>query len=400
MPARRLNNRQAAAKRKQSAAAVCPRSLRSRRGRSLPPRSNADAPVCFRSCSTSGRPQVVNKRRPLSDATNLINNGEIVSCDTKTNTTGGQAGSTDSTTTSCSTTRLIRCASSCTGSSQDTEAPMSTKSIAKRYSLGRILGTGKCGQVWEGKDHQGRRYAIKPNQGKCPKGCAFDSEVEAVRAVQDIPGCISLVEHDSQYMVFPQADSDLFQVVQSSQMDGIWMPESQVREVLRSVLHTLVALHGHLRVVHADIKPENIFLMKEGTVCLGDMEWLTKFNVPREYAGTPGYIAPEVLEQYSAQCYGSQDINVTFTDKYDIWALGATAYTMLAHAMPFSSPSQNTMRRRARAGPQFKEEQWAAVSKEAQDFVSSLLQPCPAQRPSAESALQHPWMRDSTSTWH
>ena len=78
-------------------------------------------------------------------------------------------------------------------------------------------------------------------------------------------------------------------------------------------------------VVHRDIKPENIMYGSDGEIKLIDFG-LSKMGKIHEHlktiAGTPYYMAPEVLE-------GSYD------SKCDIWSLGVLMYVLLCGYLPF-----------------------------------------------------------------
>lgn len=97
--------------------------------------------------------------------------------------------------------------------------------------------------------------------------------------------------------------------------------------------------------------------------------------------GTPGYVAPEILERvpYNTQC--------------DLWSLGVIVYILLGGYSPFEEQSQEVLFRKIRAGSYvFHEEFWGPVSEDAKDLIRCLLNIDPKKRLTATTALQHPWM--------
>lgn len=100
--------------------------------------------------------------------------------------------------------------------------------------------------------------------------------------------------------------------------------------------------------------------------------------------GTPGYVAPEILERkpYDTQC--------------DLWSLGVIVYILLGGYSPFEEPTQEELFRKIRAGKYtFHVEFWDPVSQDAKDFINCLLTVNPRKRLNATQALQHEWMTKS-----
>jgi len=96
--------------------------------------------------------------------------------------------------------------------------------------------------------------------------------------------------------------------------------------------------------------------------------------------GTPYYIAPEVL----AKNYGS---------KCDIWSCGVITYITLSGIPPFNGASDQEIMKKVKAAKvSFADPVWAQVSDQAKDFITQLLTKEQDKRPSAEQALQHPWI--------
>lgn len=98
-----------------------------------------------------------------------------------------------------------------------------------------------------------------------------------------------------------------------------------------------------------------------------------------EVAGTPYYIAPEVLdESYNRQC--------------DVWSLGVSLYQLLTGNMPFDGNTPKQVFGKIKSG---KFDMPDNLSDECKDLISKMLIVNPKKRISVEQALQHPWIKRS-----
>lgn len=145
--------------------------------------------------------------------------------------------------------------------------------------------------------------------------------------------------------------------------------EANVRLILSRILSALQYIHRH-RIVHRDVKPENILLTRKGD--LGSLK-LTDFgmaiemkdslrgNVPA--CGTLEYAAPELL------------LREPFDGMADIWSTGVNAFLLLGGSMPFFGATRPNLYSSIVAGRcSFKGDEWADVSLGAKEFVVEMLQ--------------------------
>ena len=106
-------------------------------------------------------------------------------------------------------------------------------------------------------------------------------------------------------------------------------------------------------------------------------------------AGSFGYAAPEVMLKRG---HGKP---------VDMWSLGVITYTLLCGYSPFRSENLADLIEECKNGRVvFHERYWKDVSKDAKDFIHSLLQPDPSKRATSEESLKHVWLSGDTATDH
>ena len=159
---------------------------------------------------------------------------------------------------------------------------------------------------------------------------------------------------------------------------------------MKQVLSCINYCH-QVNIVHRDLKPENILLEanKEfDQIKIIDFGTSLVYSADRqldEKLGTPYYIAPEVL-------------NKSYNEKCDIWSAGVITFILLSGMPPFNGQSDQDIMNKVRAGTfSFDDRIWNTISENAKLFIRSLLTYNAAERPSAEVALQHPWLTELAS---
>ena len=167
--------------------------------------------------------------------------------------------------------------------------------------------------------------------------------------------------------------------------------EKEARDVCKILFEAIGYCHTNA-VAHRDLKPENLLLKSEDNdseIKIADFGFAKKVLTPNSLTtqcGTPGYVAPEILE------------GVAYDEKSDMWSLGVIVYILLGGYPPFIEQNQRELFRKIRKGQyEFHEEYWGSVSPEAKDFISCLLTVQPSKRLTAEQALKHKWMTQSDS---
>ncbi|KAK3089215.1 hypothetical protein FSP39_001802 [Pinctada imbricata] len=156
-----------------------------------------------------------------------------------------------------------------------------------------------------------------------------------------------------------------------------------IQQILEGVNHC-----HHNSVIHRDLKPENLLLAskaKGAAVKLADFGLAIEVQGDQQawfgFAGTPGYLSPEVLRK---DPYGKP---------VDIWACGVILYILLVGYPPFWDEDQHRLYAQIKAGAyDYPSPEWDTVTPEAKNLINSMLTVNPAKRITAAEALKHPWI--------
>ncbi|XP_021564041.1 calcium/calmodulin-dependent protein kinase type 1B isoform X2 [Carlito syrichta] len=161
--------------------------------------------------------------------------------------------------------------------------------------------------------------------------------------------------------------------------------EKDASHLVGQVLGAVSYLHG-LGIVHRDLKPENLLYatpFEDSKIMVSDfgLSKIQAGNMLSTACGTPGYVAPELLEQ---KPYGKA---------VDVWALGVISYILLCGYPPFYDESDPELFSQIlRASYEFDSPFWDDISESAKDFIRHLLERDPQKRFTCQQALQHLWI--------
>ena len=122
----------------------------------------------------------------------------------------------------------------------------------------------------------------------------------------------------------------------------------------------------------------------DSDIKIADFGFAKKVKAPNSLTtqcGTPGYVAPEILE---GKPYDTQA---------DMWSLGVIVYILLGGYPPFIEQNQRELFRKIRKGQyEFHEEYWGQVSDEAKGLISALLTVDPDKRYDGDQAMKNRWI--------
>ncbi|XP_064080379.1 calcium/calmodulin-dependent protein kinase type II alpha chain-like isoform X25 [Macrobrachium nipponense] len=194
----------------------------------------------------------------------------------------------------------------------------------------------------------------------------------------------SIQEESFHYLVFDLVTGgELFEDIVAREFYSEADASHCIQQILESVNHC-----HHNNIVHRDLKPENLLLAskaKGAAVKLADFGLAIEVQGDQQawfgFAGTPGYLSPEVLKK---EPYGKP---------VDIWACGVILYILLVGYPPFWDEDQHRLYAQIKAGAyDYPSPEWDTVTPEAKNLINSMLTVNPAKRITAAEALKHPWI--------
>ncbi|XP_023202083.1 calcium/calmodulin-dependent protein kinase type II delta 1 chain isoform X5 [Xiphophorus maculatus] len=194
----------------------------------------------------------------------------------------------------------------------------------------------------------------------------------------------SISEEGFHYLVFDLVTGgELFEDIVAREYYSEADASHCIQQILEAVLHC-----HQMGVVHRDLKPENLLLaskLKGAAVKLADFGLAIEVQGDQQawfgFAGTPGYLSPEVLRKDP------------YSKPVDMWACGVILYILLVGYPPFWDEDQHRLYQQIKAGAyDFPSPEWDTVTAEAKDLINKMLTINPAKRVTAADALKHPWI--------
>ncbi|XP_056313891.1 serine/threonine-protein kinase 36 isoform X1 [Danio aesculapii] len=254
-----------------------------------------------------------------------------------------------------------------------------------QYHILEVIGEGSFGRVYKGRrKFSGQVVALKfiPKVGRSEKDLrSLKREIDIMRGLKH-PNIVLLLdsfETEREVVVVTEyAEGELFQILED---DGS-LPEKQVREIACQLVSALYYLHSH-RILHRDMKPQNILLGKGGVVKLCDFGFARAMSVSTlvltSIKGTPLYMSPELVEEKP------------YDHSTDLWSLGCILYELHTGAPPFYTNSIFQLVQLIVRDPV----KWPDnMSQDCLSFLKGLLMKEPEKRLSWPDLLHHPFVAD------
>jgi serine/threonine protein kinase len=266
------------------------------------------------------------------------------------------------------------------------------------YRLVRLLGHGGMGMVFEGvHDGVGGRAAIKVLRREVASrtdiAARFFNEARAANAIQH-PGIVRIfdcgyTEQGIAFLVMEFLEGESLR----ARLDRVQrLPVPHALRLARQLASALVAAHQK-NVIHRDLKPDNVMLVRDPDLPGGERVKLLDFGIAKMaeslgavamntrsdlLMGTPTYMAPE-------QCRGAKSV----TDRSDVYSLGIVIYQVLAGRTPFLGETVGELiAMHLMDAPLSLQEAAPHVPPAVASLIHAMLQKQPQLRPSMESVLQ------------
>ncbi|XP_074255115.1 serine/threonine-protein kinase 36 isoform X2 [Saimiri boliviensis] len=253
----------------------------------------------------------------------------------------------------------------------------------EKYHVLEMIGEGSFGRVYKGRrKYSAQVVALKfiPKLGRSEKELRnLQREIEIMRGLRhpNIVHMLDSFETDKEVVVVTDyAEGELFQILED---DGK-LPEDQVQVIAAQLVSALYYLHSH-RILHRDMKPQNILLAKGGGIKLCDFGFAramsTNTMVLTSIKGTPLYMSPELVEERP------------YDHTADLWSVGCILYELAVGTPPFYATSIFQLVSLILKDPV----RWpSTISPCFKNFLQGLLTKDPRQRLSWPDLLHHPFI--------
>ncbi|XP_067936395.1 serine/threonine-protein kinase PAK 3-like [Watersipora subatra] len=253
----------------------------------------------------------------------------------------------------------------------------------QRYSLGDLIGQGATGSVYIARDNETDEVvAIKVvslMQSQKQLGLLV-KEIEALTSLRHdniINFRASYRMNDSLWIVMDYLEGgSLTSVIEAMELD-----ELCIATITAECLKALCYLHNK-RIVHRDIKSDNILMGSNGEVKLTDFGCCAQLHTEQKMRettiGTPYWMSPEAIK------------GKPYNEKADVWSLGMLIIEMVEGDPPYMNhnPQKACQLIVKKGAPKIHR----SVSKELDSFLKQCLHKKPDKRSSAAELLQHPFI--------
>ena len=254
------------------------------------------------------------------------------------------------------------------------------------YHVLHPIGEGSFGKVFKGRrKYSGQIVALKfiTKRGKTEKDLNnLRQEIDILRGLhhENIILLLDSFETPHEFCVVTEfAQGELFEVLE----DDHSLPETEVRKIAQQLVQSLHYLHSH-RIIHRDMKPQNILISANGTVKLCDFGFARAMSsstiVLTSIKGTPLYMAPELVQE------------MPYNHTADLWSLGVIIYELFVGQPPFYTTSIYTLINLIVKDPVKYPDN---MSTDFKSFLKGLLNKAPQERLAWPELLDHPFVRET-----
>ncbi|XP_041497306.1 calcium/calmodulin-dependent protein kinase type II subunit alpha isoform X1 [Microtus oregoni] len=297
--------------------------------------------------------------------------------------------------------------------------------FTEEYQLFEELGKGafsvvrRCVKVLAGQEYAAKIINTKKLSARDHQ--KLEREARICRLLKH-PNIVrlhdSISEEGHHYLIFDLVTGgELFEDIVAREYYSEADASHCIQQILEAVLHC-----HQMGVVHRDLKPENLLLaskLKGAAVKLADFGLAIEVEGEQQawfgFAGTPGYLSPEVLRKdpygkpvdlwacgesiQRPDCHLDPEVPLHFpslsclTTPVLLLSPGVILYILLVGYPPFWDEDQHRLYQQIKAGAyDFPSPEWDTVTPEAKDLINKMLTINPSKRITAAEALKHPWI--------
>ena len=256
------------------------------------------------------------------------------------------------------------------------------------YVFERMLGAGAFAAVYKAQHKvTGTNVAIKVIPKRKLQGPGefelLQREVSIMKVV-DYPFIAAFYEAlddpDNFYLVIELADNgSLLDLINK---DG-GLPEGTAKRMFFQLVLCLEYLHYVKKIVHRDLKAENILLDRNNNIRVVDFGLSKAFDEGKPFlettCGSPAYVSPEIIKEHP------------YTSAADIWSAGVLLYAMVLGSLPFDSDNLGDLLRKILEDSVPLPE---SLSRDLRDLLQKMLIKDPVKRIRLEDVKKHPWLQD------
>ncbi|AYU77111.1 mitogen-activated protein kinase kinase 2 [Leishmania infantum JPCM5] len=266
----------------------------------------------------------------------------------------------------------------------------------ENYQIIESIGEGSFGKVYKARiKGTGQIVAMKfiVKKGKNEKELKnLRSEIEILTKLNH-PHIIMLFdsfETDSDFVVVMEyAQGELYDILEDEKQ----LPAKEVQKIAKQLIQALNYLHSN-RIIHRDMKPQNILIGQNGAVKLADFGFARSMSyntiVLTSIKGTPLYMAPELVQERA------------YDNRVDLWSLGCILYELYYGKPPFYTNNLFALIKKIVCEPvKYDSKANDPISPEFKSFLSGLLTKSASSRLNWPELLNHPFVQltKSDASW-
>ncbi|KAL1527882.1 hypothetical protein AB1Y20_009258 [Prymnesium parvum] len=258
----------------------------------------------------------------------------------------------------------------------------------ENYHVLELVGEGSFGKVYKGRRRYcGQIVALKiiPTAGRSETELvSLRQEIDILRTLrhENIVLMLDYFEtEDGMCVVTEFAQGELFALLE----DDKSLPETEIRAIASQLTHALQYLHSN-RVIHRDMKPQNVLVGANSRVMLCDFGFARAMSnqttVLTSIKGTPLYMSPELVQE------------LPYDHKSDLWSLGVILYELFVGQPPFYTNNIYSLINMILKDPVVYPPTMSVAFK---SFLKGLLTKDPKRRMGWPELMRHPFISASSN---